>query len=105
MLVPDYISAQWAEMGRVDVAVLGDSQAMISHGHHNTVPATIDMMVMHGQAVRRGAPNIFVFGCMLYQSYYTVDRALLHLHQFVRMGRAQICHAPADRHQGRARGL
>jgi 3-methyl-2-oxobutanoate hydroxymethyltransferase len=76
MSVPDYTSAQWAEMAGVDVAVLGDSLAMISHGHRNTVPATMDMMVLHGQAVRRGAPNTFMLGCMPYQSYNTVDRAL-----------------------------
>ena len=76
MSVPDYTSAQWAEMGGVDVAVLGDSLAMIAHGHPNTIPATMDMMIMHGQAVRRGAPNTFVLGCMPYQSYHTVDRAL-----------------------------
>jgi ketopantoate hydroxymethyltransferase len=64
MSVPDYTSAQWAEMAGVDVAVLGDSLAMIAHGHRNTVPATMDMMVMHGQAVRRGAPNTFMLGCM-----------------------------------------
>src|SRR4029078_12615068 len=74
--VPDYTSAQWAEMAGVDVAVLGDSLAMISHGHRNTVPATMDMMVLHGQAVRRGAPNHFMLGCMPYQSYHTVDVAL-----------------------------
>lgn len=77
MSVPDYTSAQWAEMGGVDVAVLGDSLAMISHGHKNTVPATMDMMVLHGAAVRRGAPNTFMLGCMPYQSYNTVDRALV----------------------------
>ena len=38
MSVPDYTSAQWAEMAGVDVAVLGDSLAMISHGHRTTVP-------------------------------------------------------------------
>jgi 3-methyl-2-oxobutanoate hydroxymethyltransferase len=83
MSVPDYTSAQWAEMGGVDVAVLGDSLAMISHGHHNTVPATMDMMVMHGQAVRRGAPNTFVLGCMPYQSYNTVNRALVNATRFM----------------------
>ncbi|MGA9280304.1 MAG: 3-methyl-2-oxobutanoate hydroxymethyltransferase, partial [Pseudolabrys sp.] len=36
MSVPDYTSAQWAEMAGVDVAVLGDSLAMISHGHRST---------------------------------------------------------------------
>jgi len=83
MSVPDYTSAQWAEMAGVDVAVLGDSLAMIAHGHRNTVPATMDMMVMHGQAVRRGAPNTFVLGCMPYQSYNTVDRALVNATRFM----------------------
>src|ERR1051325_9164555 len=83
MSVPDYTSAQWAEMAGVDVAVLGDSLAMISHGHRSTVPATMDMMVMHGQAVRRGAPNTFLLGCMPYQSYNTVDRALVNATRFM----------------------
>src|SRR6476659_5398377 len=83
MSVPDYTSAQWAEMAGVDVAVLGDSLAMIAHGHRNTVPATMDMMVMHGQAVRRGAPNTFMLGCMPYQSYNTVERALVNATRFM----------------------
>ena len=83
MSVPDYTSAQWAEMGGVDVAVVGDSLAMIAHGHANTIPATMDMMVMHALAVRRGAPNTFVLGCMPYQSYNTVDRALINATRFM----------------------
>jgi 3-methyl-2-oxobutanoate hydroxymethyltransferase len=43
----------------------------------------MDMMVMHGQAVRRGAPNTFVLGCMPYQSYNTVDRALTNATRFM----------------------
>src|SRR5580704_3167961 len=83
MSVPDYTSAQWAEMAGVDVAVLGDSLAMIAHGHRSTIPATMDMMIMHGQAVRRGAPNTFMLGCMPYQSYHTVDRALANASRFM----------------------
>jgi len=83
MSVPDYTSAQWAEMAGVDVAVVGDSLAMIAHGHPNTIPATMDMMVLHSQAVRRGAPNTFVLGCMPYQSYNTVDRALANATRFM----------------------
>lgn len=83
MSVPDYTSAQWAEMAGVDVAVVGDSLAMIAHGHDNTIPATMDMMVMHSQAVRRGAPNTFVLGCMPYQSYNTVERALTNATRFM----------------------
>ena len=83
MSVPDYTSAQWAEMAGVDVAVVGDSLAMIAHGHPNTIPATMDMMIMHSMAVRRGAPNTFVLGCMPYQSYNTLDRALLNATRFM----------------------
>jgi len=83
MSVPDYTSAKWAEMGGVDVAVVGDSLAMIAHGHANTIPATMDMMVLHSQAVRRGAPRTFVLGCMPYQSYHTVERALANATRFM----------------------
>ncbi len=83
MSVPDYTSAQWAEMAGVDVAVVGDSLAMIAHGHKNTIPATMEMMVLHALAVRRGAPNTFVLGCMPYQSYNTVDRALVNATRFM----------------------
>ena len=83
MSVPDYTSAQWAEMGGVDVAVVGDSLAMIAHGHPNTIPATMDMMLLHSLAVRRGAPNTFVLGCMPYQSYNTPDRALVNATRFM----------------------
>ncbi len=81
--VPDYTSAHWAEMAGVDVAVVGDSLAMVAHGHASTIPATMDMMVMHSKAVRRGAPNTFVLGCMPYQSYNTVERALTNATRFM----------------------
>ena len=81
--VPDYTSARWAEAAGVDVCVVGDSLAMVAHGHASTVPATMEMMVMHSQAVRRGAPNTFVLGCMPYQSYSTVDRALMNATRFM----------------------
>jgi 3-methyl-2-oxobutanoate hydroxymethyltransferase len=81
--VPDYTSAKWAEMAGVDVCVVGDSLAMVAHGHASTIPATMDMMVLHAQAVRRGAPNTFVLGCMPYQSYHTIDRALANATRFM----------------------
>jgi 3-methyl-2-oxobutanoate hydroxymethyltransferase len=81
--VPDYTSARWAEMAGVDVAVVGDSLAMVAHGHPSTIPATMDMMVLHSQAVRRGAPTTFVLGCMPYQSYNTIDRALVNATRFM----------------------
>ncbi len=81
--VPDYTSARWAEAAGVDVCVVGDSLAMVAHGHPSTIPATMDMMVMHALAVRRGAPNTFSLGCMPYQSYNTVERALTNATRFM----------------------
>jgi 3-methyl-2-oxobutanoate hydroxymethyltransferase len=81
--VLDYTSAKWAEAAGVDVCVVGDSLAMTAHGHPNTIPATMDMMVLHSQAVRRGAPNTFVLGCMPYQSYRTAELALTNATRFM----------------------
>src|SRR5437660_3893033 len=83
MSVPDYTSAKWAEMAGVDVAVVGDSLAMIAHGHQRTSPRTRDIMEMKCKAERRGAPNTFVLGCMPYQSYNTIDRALINATRFM----------------------
>lgn len=84
--VPDYTSARWAEAAGVDVCVVGDSLAMVAHGHSSTIPATMDMMIMHCGSVRRGAPDTFVLGCMPYQSYSTVDRALQNAARFMQDG-------------------
>ena len=81
--VPDYTSARWAEMAGVDVCVVGDSLAMVAHGHKSTIPATMEMMVMHALAVRRGAANTFVLGCLPYQSYNTTERALTNATRFM----------------------
>jgi 3-methyl-2-oxobutanoate hydroxymethyltransferase len=63
--------------------VVGDSLAMTCHGHPSTIPATMDMMVLHAAAIRRGAPNTFALGCMPYQSYHTVEKALANATRFM----------------------
>src|SRR5690625_1815844 len=82
--VPDYSAARWAEMAGVDVCVVCDNLAMVAHGHETTLQATMEMMLMHASAVRRGAPNTFVLGAMPYQSYNTPDRALENAARFMR---------------------
>ena len=79
----DYATAGLLDAAGVDGILVGDSLAMVAHGHPSTIPATMDMMVMHAQAVRRGAPNTFVLGCMPYQSYSTVERALTTASRFM----------------------
>ncbi|HSL17532.1 MAG TPA: 3-methyl-2-oxobutanoate hydroxymethyltransferase [Methylomirabilota bacterium] len=41
----------------IDLILVGDSVAMVVHGHTTTIPADLDMMCLHTAAVRRGAPE------------------------------------------------
>ena len=41
----------------IDLILVGDSAAMVMHGHDTTIPADLDMMCLHTRAVRRGAPE------------------------------------------------
>ncbi|MEO5324089.1 3-methyl-2-oxobutanoate hydroxymethyltransferase [Mesorhizobium sp. CC13] len=53
----------------VDLLLVGDSVAMVLHGHETTLGATMDMMVAHGQAVMRGSSNACVVVDMPAGSY------------------------------------
>lgn len=44
----------------IDAILVGDSVAMAVHGHATTIHATLDMMLLHTAAVRRGAPDGFI---------------------------------------------
>src|SRR3990167_7401818 len=50
----DYPSARIINETSIDCVLVGDSVAMAVHGHHNTLMATLDMMIMHTEAVARG---------------------------------------------------
>lgn len=65
----DYWTAQILNTSNVDCVLVGDSVAMVMHGHKTTIPAHIEMMVMHTQAVARGAPDKFIIGDMPFLSY------------------------------------
>jgi len=71
--VPDYPMAVWAQRAGIDIAGVGDSLGMISYGHPNTLPVTVDQMIAHAQAVRRGAPDVFILVSMPYGSYATPE--------------------------------
>lgn len=65
----DYWSAQVLANSNIDCILVGDSAAMVIHGHKTTVPATVDMMIQHIGAVSKGAPNKFIIGDMPFCSY------------------------------------
>jgi 3-methyl-2-oxobutanoate hydroxymethyltransferase len=71
--LPDYPMAVWAERAGIDIAAVGDSLGMITYGYPNTLPMTVDMMIEHTRAVRRGAPNTMCLVAMPYGSYATPE--------------------------------
>ena len=74
--VGEFLSAQWAERAGVDIIGIGDSLGMTLHGHENTLEMTVDQMIDHCKAVRRGAPNTFTILAMPYGSYATKELAV-----------------------------
>lgn len=65
----DYPTAVFAERAGMDMLLVGDSLGMAVYGYENTLPVTMDQMIRHTDAVRRGAPNTFVIGDMPFMSY------------------------------------
>ena len=74
--VGEVLSATWAERAGVDIVGIGDSLGMTLYGHENTLAMTVDQMIEHTKAVRRGAPNTFSLVAMPYGSYATKDIAV-----------------------------
>jgi 3-methyl-2-oxobutanoate hydroxymethyltransferase len=71
----DYPTATFAERAGIDMILVGDSLGMCVYGYEGTMPVTMDQMIWHTEAVRRGAPNTFVIGDMPFLSYQTTDAA------------------------------
>jgi len=52
-----------------DLLLVGDSVGMVVHGLPNTIPVTLDMMILHGQAVMRGSDRALVCVDMPFSTY------------------------------------
>lgn len=81
----DYLTAKMEEKAGVDMILVGDSLGMVSLGYDTTFPVTMDDMIRHSQAVRRGAPNTFICGDMPYMSYQTSnEEAIANAGRFIK---------------------
>jgi 3-methyl-2-oxobutanoate hydroxymethyltransferase len=80
----DYPTAYLQEQAGIDMILVGDSLGMTMLGYEGTLPVTMDDMIRHSQAVRRGAPNTFVIGDMPYMSYQpSVETAIRNAGRFM----------------------
>jgi 3-methyl-2-oxobutanoate hydroxymethyltransferase len=65
----DAWSARLVGQSSVDAILVGDSVAMVVHGHATTVSATVPMMALHTAAVARAVPNKFLVADLPFLSY------------------------------------
>lgn len=66
----DYPSAKQAESGKVDVILVGDSLGMVVLGYDSTIPVTLEDMIHHTKAVKRGAKDTFIVTDMPFLTYH-----------------------------------
>lgn len=74
----DYPMAVFSEKAGIDMLLVGDSLGMVVYGLDSTIPVTMDEMIIHTKAVRRGAPNTFVIGDMPFLSYQESAEKAVH---------------------------
>nr|WP_289036629.1 3-methyl-2-oxobutanoate hydroxymethyltransferase [uncultured Allobacillus sp.] len=69
----DYPSAKTAENAGVDMILVGDSLGMVVLGYDSTIPVTVNDMIHHGKAVKRGAPNTFTVVDLPFMSFHVSE--------------------------------
>ena len=69
LVLYDFTFAMLAEQSGVDMILIGDSMGNVLYGYDGTVPVTMEQIIFHAGAVRRGAPNTFIVGDMPFLSY------------------------------------
>jgi 3-methyl-2-oxobutanoate hydroxymethyltransferase len=65
----DYTFARLLSKSAIDGILVGDSAAMVMHGHPSTLSATVELMRLHTEAVARGAAGKFIVADMPFLSF------------------------------------
>lgn len=80
----DYPTAKKVNDAGIDMILVGDSCAMVVHGHPNTLTATMDMMVLHCAAVARACDRTMVIADMPFGSFqYGIEDTMKNAARFV----------------------
>ena len=65
----DFLFARYVEEAEVDILLIGDSLGQIVLGYASTIPVTLEEMIHHAKAARKGAPDTFMVLDMPFLSY------------------------------------
>jgi 3-methyl-2-oxobutanoate hydroxymethyltransferase len=86
----DYSSARLVDAVAIDIVLVGDSLAQTMLGYDNTLSVTVDEMLHHVRAVRRGVKHALLLADMPYGSYHASwDEAVRNAARFVKEGGAE----------------
>jgi 3-methyl-2-oxobutanoate hydroxymethyltransferase len=87
----DYATARLVDEAGIDMVLVGDSVAQTMLGYENTLTVTMDEMLHHAKAVRRGVKRALLVADMPYGSYQVDAReAVLNAARFVKEGGAEV---------------
>lgn len=67
----DYTFASLINQTEIECLLVGDSLGMVVQGHPSTLPVSLDEMIYHTKAVKRGAPDKFIIADLPFLSYQT----------------------------------
>ncbi len=85
----DYSFAKLLDATDIDIILVGDSLGMISLGHENTLAVTMENMIEHTRAVKRGTQRALVVGDMPFMSYQvSVEQAVGNAGRLIQEGGA-----------------
>lgn len=82
----DFTFARLLDQCGVEVLLVGDSLGMVIQGQSTTLPVTVDAMVYHTQAVRRGSRNALLMTDMPFLSHTSPAQALSNAGRIMREG-------------------
>ncbi len=86
----DYLSARLAEEAGVEMLLVGDSAAMVILGYEDTLPITMEEMLIFARAVARGSERALLVGDMPFMSYQTgPEEAIRNAGRFLKEGGCQ----------------
>jgi 3-methyl-2-oxobutanoate hydroxymethyltransferase len=86
----DYATARLVDEAGIDIVLVGDSLAMTMLGYENTLSVTVDEMLHHVRAVRRGTKDALLIADMPYGSYHaTAEEAIHNAARFVKEAGAE----------------
>ncbi|MFQ5450749.1 MAG: 3-methyl-2-oxobutanoate hydroxymethyltransferase [Nitrospinaceae bacterium] len=85
----DYSFARLLDAADIDIILVGDSLGMMSLGYENTLRVTLEEMIAHTRAVRRGIHRSLLVGDMPFMSYQVSDeQAVANAGRFLQEGGA-----------------